>query len=188
MVQDLEGEIWRDIKDYEGLYQVSNYIRVKSLPRNGTILTESILKQRINKDGYRVVQFSKNGKIRNHFIHRLVAEAFLENPNNLPYINHKDENKLNNIPENLEWCDSKYNCNYGTRNERIKRFSKDNHASKPIVQIDKNTNEIIKEWDSIMDAERALGIDNGHISACCKGKKYYKTVGGFKWKYKEEDN
>lgn len=121
-------EIYKDIEGYEGLYQISNLGNVKSLERkvikgNGNgglyILPERILKPGKGGNGYYLVVLSKDGKHKNKMIHRLVAEAFIPNPDQLQYINHKDENPANNIVENLEWCTPKYNCNYGRRNEKI---------------------------------------------------------------------
>ena len=111
-------EIWKDIKGYEGLYQVSNKGRVKSLNYRRTG-KEKILSSSPNSYGYLIVGLCKNGKQKPFYIHRLVAEAFLTNPNNLLEVNHKDENKENNHVENLEWCDRKYNNNYGSRMERV---------------------------------------------------------------------
>ena len=114
-------EIWRPIEGYEGLYEVSNTGLIRSLDRfvgNRNRIKGKILSIRIEKDGYCSVALSKDGKIKRYKIHRLVAQAFLQNPDNLPQVNHKDEDKLNNSVENLEWCTAKYNINYGTRQER----------------------------------------------------------------------
>ena len=123
----MELEIWKPITGYEGYYEVSNLCRVRSVNRigtnrhkNGTKRVAGVIKHTdICNMGREVVQLSKNGKNRRFPVYRLMAIAFIPNPNNLPQINHKDENPLNNSLENLEWCDSKYNCNYGTRNKRI---------------------------------------------------------------------
>ena len=119
-------EIWKDIVGYEGLYQVSNFGRVKSLAKykNGNGGSKFWRKERILKPantgrGYLMVVLIKEKKRTTYILHRLVAQAFIPNPNNLPQINHKDENKTNNVVSNLEWCDNKYNSNYGTRNVRI---------------------------------------------------------------------
>lgn len=123
-------EIWKDIKGYESLYQVSNLGRVKSLARKVikknyvSFKKERILKQQTDRYGYKKVILQRNYQIKTFSIHRLVAEAFLENPYNLPQINHKDENKENNCVLNLEYCDSKYNNNYGTRNIRVSETMK----------------------------------------------------------------
>ena len=120
-------EIWKDIPDFEGLYQVSNLGNVKTLDKYvGTGIKhnskvkrkEKILKQ-YNKRGYLQVSLSKNNKRYYFNVHRLVVQAFIPNLDNLPQVNHKDENPMNNCIENLEWCTAKYNCNYGTRNKRI---------------------------------------------------------------------
>ena len=122
-------EEWRDIPGYEGLYQASNFGKIRSLTKkivqfngynysekkyNGKILKPSIVR------GYERVLLQDKGIKRNYFVHRLVAMTFIENPNNLPYINHKDENKLNNKVENLEWCTQSYNINYGNRNKKVR--------------------------------------------------------------------
>lgn len=120
-------EIWKDIiiekngivYDYTGKYQVSNLGRVKTLGKGKTQKQEKILRTNPNKEGYIIVALYKNGKRQNFYMHRLVANAFISNNDNLPLINHIDENPQNNVWTNLEWCDSKYNVNYGTRNERV---------------------------------------------------------------------
>ena len=120
-------EVWKDIPNFKNLYQASSLGNIKSLERyvNSGIKNnvkvrrkEQILKQ-YNKNGYLQVSLSKNHKRYYFNVHKLVALTFISNPNNLPQINHKDENPLNNCVDNLEWCTAKYNCNYGTRNKRI---------------------------------------------------------------------
>ena len=113
-----DKEIWRDVVGYEGLYKVSNFGRIKSLPRNGTVKYERLLRQKVSNKGYCTVALSKHNKTKYKSVHRLVAEAFLDNPKGLPLINHKDENKLNNYVDNLEWCDAHYNMTYGVHAER----------------------------------------------------------------------
>lgn len=162
-------EIWKDIKDYEGLYQVSNLGRVKS--------NNKILKQSVDKRGY-IVYCLYNKKPCVKKAHRLVAEAFIPNPKNLPQVNHKDENKKNNNTDNLEWCDNKYNSQYGTRGERIsKKLSI--VLRKPIIQI--KDNNIIKVWSSAKEVEEQLNIKRSNICKCLKGER--KTAGGYIWKY-----
>ena len=150
-------EIWKDIKGYEGLYQVSNLGRVKSLKRivftkYGKRLTiyEKILKAKVHKFGYLEVNLNSNGIAKTLKVHRIVAEAFLPNLNNYPEINHKDENKQNNHIINLEWCTSSYNANYGTRNIRSALAK-----SKKIVQYSLDGN-LIKEHQSLTDAGRYI--------------------------------
>ena len=166
------NEEWRDIPGYPN-YQVSNIGRVKSIERNVWngrgyyTLSERIIKPSKDKYGYINVCIYGEYKREKIQVHRLVAKAFLENPNNLPQVNHKDECKTNNNVENLEYCDARYNVNYGTRNERI---------SKKVKCI-----ETGKIYPSIIYVERNLGFDKGHICACCLGKR--KTCGKFHWQY-----
>lgn len=162
-------EIWRDIKDYPN-YQVSNMGRVKSLnyKRTGK---EKILKNSKNNSGYLYVCLTINKKEHNYRIHRLVASAFLPNPNNLPQVNHINEIKTDNRVENLEYCDSSYNINYGTRTEK---------TQKPILQFTLD-GELVRKWDSTIEVEKELGFYHSDISKCCKGKR--KTASGYKWCY-----
>lgn len=166
-------EVWKDIDGYPN-YQVSNMGNVKSLNYNKTGV-ERILKITKDKNGYLSVHLCKEGKVKYYLIHRLVASTFLDNPNNLPQVNHIDEDKTNNSVENLEFCTAEYNSNFGTRNERIGKTN-----SIPILQFSK-TDELIKKWDSIADIKRELGFIQGNISTCCRGRK--KTAYGYKWKY-----
>ena len=138
-------EIWMDIKEYEGMYQISNLGRVKSLPRKGST-TERILKPNKDTKGYNRVILTKNNSTKTFKIHRLVAEYFIPNPDNLPQVNHIDEVKDNNIVTNLEWCDTKYNCNYGHRNDSMK---------KRVRCIETGV-----EFDSINEAAKYAGLKN----------------------------
>ena len=188
-------EIFKDIEGYEGLYQISNFGNVKSLG-NGKSNNYNLCKERILKHdimhGHPRISLSKNGKSKHFFVHRLVAFAFIPNPNNYPIINHKDEIKTNNNVDNLEWCDCKYNSNYGTVRERLsnvmkgKKMSKEaiekmvNAKSKPILQLTKN-GEIICKWKSGAEIKRVLGFHPAAISKVCLGKQ--KTSYGYKWKF-----
>lgn len=184
------NEVWKDIKGYEGLYQVSNFGRVKSvvkiLPhyKGGTRITkERILSIYINNYGYYQVGLKVNACEKMFLVHRLVAEAFIPNPNNYPCVNHKSEVKTDNRVENLEWCDYQYNSNYGTRNQRISLIKREYHPkAKAIKQFDLDEN-LIREWKSINEVKRENNYDTSAISRCCKGK--YKTAYGYVWKYKE---
>ena len=171
-------EIWKDKKGYEGHYQVSNCGRVKSLNYH-RMGFEKILKTKVDKDGYLTVML--NNPRKTFLVHRLVAEAFIPNTDNLPCVNHKDENKQNNVVINLEWCDVKYNNEYnnGQKRRAIKRL-------KPILQYTLD-GEFVREWESAIQAEREGGFSSAHICDVLKGKR--KTHKGFIWRYKnEEDN
>lgn len=154
-------EEWRDIKGYEGKYQVSNLGRVKSLNYRGNTNKEHILKPKKVRNGYNQVQLYKNGIGIFYSIHRLVAEIFIPNPNNYPQVNHKDENKINNKVENLEWCTQKYNNNYGSHNKRAGDSRK-----KSIICI--TTGE---KFDSIIDASYKYNVNRASISYCCNNKR-----------------
>ena len=164
-------EIWKPIKDFENLYEISNLGRIKSLYFN----KEKILKPRLTLDNYYQIDLCKNKKIYKKYIHRLVAEAFIPNPNNLPIINHIDENSKNNVISNLEWCDSKYNNNYGNCKNKISEAN-----SIKINQYDLNGN-FVKQWLGINNASRCLKINKGNICMCCKGKR--NNAGGYIWRY-----
>ena len=153
-------EEWRDVPGYEGMYEVSDWGRVR---RNGRIL-----KLRKDGQGYLFVSLYKNGTKKEAYIHRLVSLAFIPNPNNYPEVNHKDENKTNNAVENLEWCTRKYNANYS--------------LAKPILQYDLLGN-FIREWPSATKVEEELGIYYSSVSKCCSGR--YNSAGGFVWRFKE---
>ena len=169
------NEEWRDIEGYEGLYQVSNLGRVRSLNCRGHKGCMGILTPRLDGKGYEMVALYKEGKARNIKVHRLVAQAFIPNPNNYPQVNHKDENKTNNDVKNLEWCTNEYNHNYGTRNERVGKS-----LSKKVICI--TTGEI---FNSMREACRKYNISVGSMTECCQGKR--KTVGGYKWEYFKEE-
>ena len=161
-------ENWRDIEGFEGLYQVSNEGRIKSLGNNKA-RKEKILKGKKDGSGYLQVNLSKDGKRVWKYIHRLVAETFLENPNHYDQVNHKDEGKTNNSVDNLEWCNSKYNNNYGTRNQRsAEKRRNDPKQSKRVDQIDMVTGEVIHQWESTREAGRN-GYNRGHVVNCCNG-------------------
>jgi len=169
----MEIEVWKDVVGYEGLYQVSDQGRVKSL----NYWTERILHQTLNKSGYLHVPLCKDGKPKCCRVHRLVAMAFIPNPLNLPEVNHIDENKQNNRADNLEWCDRLYNTRYGTGIQR----SRASHSI-AIEQVDKDGN-VVRQWISSREAERN-GYHSGAIIACCKGKK--RSHKGFIWRYADQ--
>lgn len=171
------NEEWKDVIGYEGIYQISSIGRVKN------VINNTIKKPSINKYGYFQVMLWKNNKNKLKRIHRLVAEAFLNNPKPDIFncINHKDENKLNNSVENLEWCDRKYNNNYGGHNLKIAKSH-----SRPVIQYTLD-GEFVKEWESATVASRELGFPQSAINWCCTKKEKYNSCKGFLWKYKDDD-
>lgn len=180
MMKDIE--IWKDIPRYKGLYQASNMGRIRRLRRSiinhGTVTTKkgAIISQSYTSKGYRRVHIHFNGKIKEELAHRLVAEAFVPNPQEMPFVNHKDEDKTNNFPENLEWCDCAYNNNYGTR---IKRSVEKQSAKVLQYTLD---GRFVAEYPSINEAGRKTKISAGHICHVCKGMR--PNAGGYVWHYK----
>lgn len=169
-------ELWKDIKGYEGIYQVSNLGRVKR------VTTDRVLKGCKNTKGYLKVDLYKNGSQSNKRIHRLVAQAFIPNPDNTSQVNHIDENKTNNAISNLEWVTSKENINHGTRNERAgKAISKSN--SIPIIATNIKTGEST-EFYGARECARQLGLQHPSITAALKGR--LTQTGGYTFKYMNE--
>lgn len=163
--------LWKSVPGYEGIYEISNTGIVRN--KNG------VRKNLINYRGYAYIKLCNNGLCKRYLIHRLVAMAFIPNPDNLPEINHKDEDPLNNCVENLEWCTRIYNNNYGTRNKRA------GHAiskarRKAVCRFDKEGN-FIDSFDSAFTAEIELGIIRTSICECARGNR--KSAGGYIWKY-----
>lgn len=185
---------WRAIPGYEGLYEVSDFGSVRSLFRY-----KKQLKPSKQSNGYLSVDLFKEKRRKHCLIHRLVAMAFIPNPENLPQINHKDENRTNNTVENLEWCSAKYNMNYGvggkTRHSKID-YSKPCFAenarkngakrSKPVLQLSIDGTPL-KRYCSAREAHRQTGLHQSHILDCCNGKQR-KTVGGFMWRFDERND
>lgn len=173
-------EIWKPIK-YEG-YEVSNFGRIKSYKMDK--VNGKILKPTKSTKGYLQLDISLDGRKRKNrvhlSVHRLVAEAFIPNPNNLPQVNHKDENKENNYVDNLEWCTNEYNSRYGTKSERVAQKTR-----KKVYSIDENGN--IEEFDGLRIAGRKMSGNpkesGSTISRVINGKA--KTAYGRKWFYKE---
>ena len=178
-------ENWKAIAGYGGQYEVSDLGRVKSLNYNRTG-KEKILKLLNHRGGYLQVTLCKDGHVKNMLVHRLVAQAFIPNPDNLETINHKDEVKTNNVASNLEWMSPKDNCNYGTRNKRVgeavsKAKLNNPKTSTPVQMLDKQGN-LLATFPSTHEAGRVTGISQGIICKCCNGKKY-KSAGSYIWRY-----
>ena len=183
-MDNFEKEIWKDIPNYEGIYQASNLGRIKSLERfrkgqNGSLVTvkEKILKPRLSNKGYYQVALWKNSIPKRCLVHRLVWEAFNGTIPEGLQVNHINEIKTDNRLENLNLMTPKENSNWGTRNERqAKKLSK-------VVSQFTLDGILVKEYASAMKAERETGFNNGNIVNCCNGNQ--KTAYGYKWKYKE---
>lgn len=186
------NEEWRTIEGTENKYSVSNLGNVRrnkhytivsptSQHPNGAKMfyKEKEVKGHINTDNYKIVYLNVNAKNRIiRSVHRLVAEAFLPNPNNLPQVNHKDENTLNNCVDNLEWCTANYNTNYGTRNKRLQ-----NMFGVKIAQYDMK-GSLIKVWDSMTQAAQSIGSSTtSGIRKVCKKEKGRNTYKGYVWRY-----
>ena len=179
------NEIWKtavyDGEIYEGLYKVSNLGKILSLNYNHTG-RERLMNPSTDKDGYLKVHLSKNKETKDCYVHRLVAETFITNPENLPEVNHIDEDKTNNRVDNLEWKSHKDNCNHGTRNERAAKANTNGKLSKRVLQLSL-TGDLIREWPSTMECERN-GFHQGAVAACCQGKR--KSHKGFRWMYTDD--
>ena len=191
-------EVWKtavyDGELYEKLYKVSNFGRILSLNYNHTGKSK-LMNPNKNKSGYLTVQLWKNGETKTCLVHRLIAETFLENPENKPQVNHKIEGKegksinivifnedgtVNKERTTIEWCTQEYNHNYGTINERIAKSNTNGKCSKKVLQFTLD-GEFVREWDSTRECGRN-GFNQGAVAACCRGElKQYK---GFLWMYK----
>lgn len=166
-------EVWKDVVGYEGLYQVSDLGRVKSLPRPPVRYQGREMTQHCDSKGYKRLWLCKEGVSKNYKVHRLVAEAFIPNPNNLPQVNHKDEDKSNNFVGNLEWCDNRYNATYNGRMEKITR-----KISRRVRCLETNV-----LYDSVKEASRKTGVAHSNIVYVCQGK--FKQAKGYHFKYED---
>ena len=172
-------EIWKEIEGYNGRYLISNLGRLKSYAQDRT--NGKIKNGNMSFKGYlTVVLYDNDGNKKCYPVHRLVATAFLNNPDNLPQINHKDEVKTNNCVDNLEWCTNYYNCNYGTKIERVRKLNMCcKTTSLKVYSIDENGNK--EYFDSIGEAERRTGNSHCNIVTALKGRR--KTCGNRRWFY-----
>lgn len=192
-----EGEIWKDISEHP-YYQASNLGRVRSTERelhttrNGKafVLKQSgyILRQNINKSGYLMVSLGTRGKRKTYIVSRLIAKLFIPNPENLPEVNHKNEDKLDNRVCNLEWCSREYNQSYGTRNSRISETLLNRDVYRHVLQYDLSGN-FIAEHLSISAAERFI---RGNIGKCGENIRQNilgntQQAYGYIWKYKDDE-
>ena len=176
-------EIWKDVEGYEGIYSISSTGRIKSLERidsAGRKRQEKLLKPYTNKKGYLRINLN-NEKF---LVHRLVAQAFIPNPENKPQVNHINTVRGDNRVENLEWCTNEENCNNPLSKEHYSacRKNENNYKSKPVLQFSQD-GYMLNKWVCSREVERILGINSGVIRCCCNGLYGRKTAGGFKWKY-----
>ena len=187
-------EIWKPVVGYEGVYEISSFGRIRSLDRITSYISRTqegkeystththkgkLMKQHNNHFGYKVIALCIDGKYKTYMVHRLVAEAFIPNPNNYPVVNHKDENKQNNCVENLEWCTQQYNINYGSGNIRridTRNQNKSYHYQREVGQYTLD-GVLIKKYPSASDT----GYCRESIRDCCNGRQ--KTAYGYKWGY-----
>lgn len=192
-------EIWKDIEGYEGQYQVSTLGRVRSVERqvrkwNGfKTIRESFLKQKLGKNGYVQVTLCKDGRMKTYLVHRLVAKAFIPNPQNNPQIDHINTIKTDNRVENLRWVTRKENSNNlltlkhmserqkGEKNYMYGKFGKEHNRSIPIVQLTMD-GKYIRGWDCTRQVERELGFRSNNI--CSVLRKRTNSSHGYKWMYK----
>lgn len=168
-------EIWKDVINYEGFYQVSNFGQIKSFHKN----KEIIMKPFLNKGGYVYIMISDGVNLKNKRLHRLVAEAFHPNPENKRTVNHLDGNKQNNFAYNLEWNTHSENH---LHSNNVLMNNKGGGLGRKINQLSKG-GEFIKSWNSIREASNTLDLDAGHISACCMKNTNRKSCGGYIWEY-----
>ena len=181
----MENEVWKPVVGYENYYEVSNKGNVRSVNRivtcnKGTTLIKGVLLKQYIKGDYRYVYLQKEGHRFFTGVARLVASAFLPNPEKLPEVNHKDEDKSNNSVENLEWCSRIYNIRYGTAIKRKINKATNGIRSVKVLQFSKD-GIFIKEWPSMGEIKRSKGYNQGAISSCCSGK--CKSCYGYVWRY-----
>lgn len=184
---DLDDEIWKDIKGFEGMYQISNLGRVKSLKRKrnniNRIEQEHLIKQFDNSKGYLQFSLFKDEKKYTFRTHRILAETFIPNPKKYKVVNHINGHKKDNRLENLEWCTYKYNTQHAWKNG-LCSINKFKHYTTKVLQIDNNDN-ILAVYMSQRIASKINNISYRALNMCLKGKN--KTCGGYKWKYKLEE-
>lgn len=177
MTEQPSGEVWKDIPGFEGRYQVSNLGNVRNTAKNCAVKCSQL------KHGYMKVELRLNKTVAQKLVHRLVAEAFIPNPENKPEVNHIHGNKQDNRASQLEWCTVSENLKHSFALGFHKaRIGKENELSRKVIQLTK-IGTIVKVWDSIMDVQRQLKINNANVSNVALGKSNRKTAGGFVWKF-----
>lgn len=206
-LENLKGEVWKTIKGFEDRFEISNYGRVKSLEvrlnckirfSDSRIKKAIIKKLTYDKDGYCRVSLWKDNRVKYIGVHRLVAMAFIPNPENKPQVNHINGIKDDNRDKNLEWNTSKENTQHAIKNRLKKKivmppqnvfYGKDNNKSQPVIMLDLLGNEIAK-FECMADAKRFLKLDNpygtGHIRECCRNER--KTAYGYKWRFLNDNS
>lgn len=175
-------EEWRDVKGYEGLYQVSNYGKVRCIMFRNNIIEKKqikLLKPQINKQGRVYISLYKNGHRKNCIVHRLVAGAFLDNPQGLPEVNHIDGNPSNNFVKNLEWCTKKYNAQHAYDNNLTGLKARNESKKKPVIRSDG------KIYESIRGCAREMGVTQRAINDVLQGRHYAHRVKGYSFDYYE---
>lgn len=186
-------EIWKWIDGYENMYQVSNLGRVRSVdryvycevsPNKLQHIFGKVLKQGTNHKGYPIVYLSKDGKQKTITVHRLVAKAFIENPLNLPQVNHIDGDKTNNQVDNLEWCDNSYNQIHAHKTGLFPKYEDTigwGRPAKAVAMLDLNTGEVLRTFDTLASVKRETGINQFNVRSVCVGDRHH--AGGYGWKF-----
>lgn len=194
-VVDAVKVVRKPVVGYEGYYEVDQFGRVFGLDRIVTVvdgnrtykkpLSGKQMKQSMHDKGYKTVSLTKDGKTKTMFVHRIVAEAFLPNPDNMPMVNHKDEDKTNNFIENLEWCTAEYNRTYGKAVEKQAKKLRGRKSEKRVAVIQRSLDGEFMNWhSSIKEAAESVNGVASAISAVCKGKR--KMAYGYVWEYEEK--
>ena len=190
-------EIWKWIDGYINMYQVSNLGRVRSVDRDVYCevspnklqhIFGKVLKQGTSHKGYPIVYLSKDGKQKTITVHRLVAEAFIENPLSLPQVNHKDGCKTNNYANNLEWCDNSYNQKHAYANGMQPSYEESNGRGRPaksVAMLDLNTKEVLRTFKTLASVKRETGINQFNVRSVCLGLRNH--AGGYGWKFINEE-
>lgn len=170
----MNNEVWKPIAGYEGLYEVSNFGRVRNAAK-AHCARGGILKPMADAAGYCRINVYKSGKMAHKLVHRIVAESFVENPHNKFEVNHKDGNKANNDAANLEWVTPKENVKHSIENGL--------RSNRTPVDMYTTSGDFVQTFASLSDAANAVGAKVHNISRCCSGRKGYKTACGYVWKY-----